>query len=65
MRRREFSSLLIGTLATWPFAARAQQPAMPAVGFLNPTSSKLYEFNAAAFRRGLQDAGFAITAGGE
>jgi putative ABC transport system substrate-binding protein len=31
---------------------------MPVVGFLNPTSSKLYEFNAAAFRRGLQDAGF-------
>jgi putative ABC transport system substrate-binding protein len=31
---------------------------MPVVGFLNPTSSKLYEFNAAAFRKGLQDAGF-------
>jgi putative tryptophan/tyrosine transport system substrate-binding protein len=58
MRRRDFIKVIAGSAASWPLITRAQQPAMPVVGFLNSASAVAYEHLAQKFRDGLSEVGY-------
>ena len=58
MRRRNFIAGLASTTAAWPLSARAQQPAMPVIGFLNSASPESFAPQLAGFRQGLNEVGY-------
>jgi len=58
MRRRDFIKVVVGSAVTWPLASRAQQRAMPVVGFMNSTDAESAKQQLAAFLKGLEEVGY-------
>ena len=58
MHRRDFIKVVVGSAATRPLAARAQQSSMPVIGYLGPGSAQSDAFRVTGFRQGLKEAGY-------
>jgi putative ABC transport system substrate-binding protein len=61
VKRREFITLLHGAAALWPLAARAQQSALPVVGFLSPSTADVSETRLRGLRLDLKEAGLSLS----
>jgi putative ABC transport system substrate-binding protein len=58
MQRRDFIKVIAGSVVAWPLAARAQQPTMPVIGFMNAASAQSYTRHLSAFLKGLAETGY-------